>query len=46
MENTSHEFSEKKVSILRELLYRIKRQTDASYSIIFLDIGFWVAASN
>jgi hypothetical protein len=35
MENTSHEFSEKKVSILRELLYRIKRQTDGSYSIFF-----------
>jgi len=44
MENTSHEFFESKVSIPRELLYRIKRQTDGSYSIIFLDIGFWVAA--
>jgi hypothetical protein len=45
MENTSHEFFENKVSILRELLYRIKRHTDGSYSIIFLDTGFWVAAS-
>jgi hypothetical protein len=38
MENTSHEFFENKVSILRELLYQIKRHTDGSYSIIFLDI--------
>jgi len=38
-------FFENKVLILRELLYRIKRHTDGSYSIIFLDIGFWVAAS-
>lgn len=42
MENTSHELSETKVSILRELLYQIKRHTDGSYSIIFQDIRFWV----
>jgi hypothetical protein len=45
MENTSHELSETKVSILRELLYQIKRHADGSYSIIFLDVGFWVAES-
>ena len=41
MENTSHEFFfQNKVSILRELLYQIKRHTDGSYSIIFL--GRWI----
>jgi hypothetical protein len=45
MENTSHELFETKVSILREILYQIKRRTDGSYCIIFLDIGFCVAES-
>ena len=40
MATTSHESFENNVLILWELLDQIKRHTDASYSILVLDVKF------